>query len=189
MSKTFKISTKYWNSLSEKEQMFFKYNVGNAGIPKCKRIITLANIVFPEWDDIIDFHHYSNLSFVACNWLVMANNNPVGIIHKSDGYGITESIEIKTNRGYLPAWDNSTSKNPPKDLRTERYWTEYYSEKDMSWDNGLDFFSLNHAVKYAKAMINDGWDKVVVYRKRAKKYTIEKAASVLPGNQVLETYH
>lgn len=173
MANHFKISSKYWNTLSEKEKMFFRYNAANAGVQQCKRIITLSNIAFPEWEDIVDFNRYDKGSIIGCHWLVLTDNKPIGIIHKTEGYGVTESIDVKTHIGYEQAWTNYLQKNPPKDVKVKKFHTELYSYNDSCWDNGLDFFGLTQAVNYAKEKIKDGWDKVKIYYNKTERFCLD----------------
>ena len=49
MKNTFKISTKYWQSLNDNEKYFLQTNAINHGVQYCKRILTLTNNSF-EWD-------------------------------------------------------------------------------------------------------------------------------------------
>lgn len=118
MKNTFKISTRYWNSLSEKEQMFLKYNAATVGVQQCKRIITLANIAFPEWDDIVDFKHYEGKNSIipGRHWVVFNNGRILGLIHKVDGFGVTEWIQVKAVQGYKEVWTNYAQRNPPKNI-------------------------------------------------------------------------
>lgn len=118
MKNTFRISTRYWNSLSEKEQMFLKYNAATAGVQRCKRIITLANTAFPNWDDIVDFKHYEgkNLIIPGSHWVVFNKGQILGLIHKVEGLGVTEWIQIKAGQGYKEVWTNYSQRNPPKNI-------------------------------------------------------------------------
>lgn len=113
MKDTFKISTKYWDSLVEKEQNFFRYYAAGFGVRKCKRIITLSNIVFPDWEDIVEFSHYDKNAMTGCHWVVFDKNKAkIGIITKTE-YAY-ESIDIVHKGKLCKVWSNDTSKNPTK---------------------------------------------------------------------------
>lgn len=174
MAKSFKISAKYWASLSEKERNFIRANVDTCTIPYLKRILTLANRVF-TWDKIIDCVAYTKC-LPGNHWLVFQGKDMVGIIHKdpNDGAGITESIDARHCGRFEHAWNNFKQKNPPKDLLT-MYQTVKYST-DSGEDDGPEFYSLEKAEKYADELLTETnyYDWVKIFKKGKLIMNIER---------------
>jgi hypothetical protein len=120
---TFRISSKYWNSLTEKEQLFFKFYAASAGVQRCKRIITLANRVFHNWDDIVELSRFKVCTITDNNWAIIQGMKVVGMIYK-DREGI-ETIHILHKGRLTMAWHNSLGeKNPPSTLIAD-YGTKF----------------------------------------------------------------
>lgn len=122
MKNTFKISTKYWESLTEKEQLFFKHYAGDIGVQRCKRIITLANRVFHNWDYILEASTLKINVIKDEYWVIIKNKKVVGMIFKR---GKWESISILYKDRLTMAWHNNLGqRNPPATLITD-YGTKY----------------------------------------------------------------
>lgn len=117
MKNTFRISTKYWNSLSEKEQLFFRYHA-DAGIQRCKRIITLANRVFPNWSNILEATELKINTIKNQYWVIIEGMTTIGMIYK-DIKG-RETIHILYKGKLTMAWHNKLGqRNPPTTLTTD----------------------------------------------------------------------
>lgn len=115
--KQIKVSSKYWESLSENEKVFLQDCAYNYGLTYCKRVITLCRII--GGDFVADFKRYKeNSPIYNGNFVVFRNGKLFGIIYKSilDGYGITERIKLKTEKGFNEVWNNWEKRNPPKRL-------------------------------------------------------------------------
>ena len=119
---TFKISKRYWDSLTEKEQLFLRMYASQYGVSYCKRILTLAKN-FGDYSGIILAREYyqmdNGINTIAFSsaFIVLKLGNPIGLIQKSyDNIGISERIRIYNGNGCPEIWNNYYKINPPKAL-------------------------------------------------------------------------
>lgn len=107
--KQLKVSASYWNSLNDAGQKALSDLAYKYGVRYSKRIITLANKYFAEFTDIAPLSYYkpeSHSMFTHGVFLAIKDHAILGIIQKTEGYGITERVKRRENGTYTEIWNN-----------------------------------------------------------------------------------
>jgi hypothetical protein len=109
-----KISKKYWDSLNEKQKEFLSIYAHSRGVQYCKRILTLAK-VFKNWDNLVCADAYLEgiyKIYARNSWIIFNENKMIGLISKTEGYGITERVCKKEPSDFVEIWNNWNTKKP-----------------------------------------------------------------------------
>lgn len=104
-----KVSAAYWDSLNHAGKKALSDLAYKYGIQYSKRIITLANKHFPTFTDIAPLAYYKPelpIIYTSGVFVAIRENEILGTISKTSGYGITERVSRHENGKYTEIWNN-----------------------------------------------------------------------------------